>query len=119
MLFTQNIFAQSSRQITGRVISSDDKLGLPGVSVVVKGTTTATQTDAKGDYTITVPSANSILVFTSIGFNTQEMVASQGVVNISLEPQTTDLNEVVVIGYGEVARKDLTGSVASVKMADL
>ncbi|HEY0771713.1 MAG TPA: SusC/RagA family TonB-linked outer membrane protein, partial [Sphingobacteriaceae bacterium] len=120
MFFIQSVLAQGSRTVTGRVISSDDQLGLPGVSVMVKGSSVGTQTDLNGNFKINVPGTNAILVFTSIGFEVQERtVGTETSINVTMNPQGTNLNEVVVIGYGEVSRKDLTGAVSSVKMPDL
>lgn len=87
---------------------------LPGVSVKVKGTNIGTTTGPDGRYTINVPESNSVLVFTYIGYLTQEVIVSgRSTVNISLVPSSTSLSEVVVIGYGTQKVKDATGSVAS------
>ncbi|TZF82827.1 TonB-dependent receptor [Pedobacter sp. BS3] len=110
--------AQSAITIKGTV---KDQKGdpLPGVSVRVSGTSTFTATDANGAYTIKAPS-NATLTFSYIGFiQQQQAVNSRTVINVTLATDTRELNEVVVIGYGEVARKDLTGAVGSVKMDDL
>lgn len=120
ILYMQYTSAQSTTTITGTVISSDDKSGLPGVSVKLKGTAISTQTDAKGNYSINVPATNSVLVFSYISFITQEkQVSGARVINVTLETESTSLNEVVVIGYGELRRDDLTGAVSSVKMPDI
>ena len=120
MLFMQQLSAQSTITITGHVISSEDQTRLPGVGVRLKGSATGAQTNINGEYSIKVPASNSVLVFTYMGFITQEKeVSSSRVINVSLQPQSTGLNEVVVIGYGQSSRKDLTGSVGSVKMADI
>jgi TonB-linked SusC/RagA family outer membrane protein len=89
-------------------------LTLPGVTVTVKGSTTATNTDANGSYAISAP-ANGTLVFTMIGFTRQEHTVSGPVINIKMADEVTSLNEVVVVGYGTQRRRDITGSVASVK----
>ncbi|MHB1179386.1 MAG: SusC/RagA family TonB-linked outer membrane protein, partial [Daejeonella sp.] len=87
---------------------------LPGVSVKVKGTNIGTTTDLDGRYTINAPEDNSVLVFTYIGYVTQEVILSgRSTVNVSLVPSSTSLSEVVVIGYGSQKVKDATGSVAS------
>ncbi|MEP0301869.1 MAG: TonB-dependent receptor plug domain-containing protein, partial [Maribacter dokdonensis] len=102
--------------ITGTIVSSDDGMGLPGVAVVVKGTTTGTVTDFDGNYSINVPSSDAILVVSYLGFLKQEItVGSNTVINVSLEPDTTALDEVVVVGYGTAKKETLTGSVEQVK----
>jgi TonB-linked SusC/RagA family outer membrane protein len=109
--------SQQSR-ITGTV-SDATGLPLPGVGIKVTGTTTTTVTDANGKYVVTAD-ANSTLVFSYIGYAEQESpVNGRTVINISLQESQAELSEVVVIGYGTVRRSDLTGSVASVKGADI
>lgn len=105
-------FAQGSR-ITGKVTSKDDGLGLPGVTVSVKGTTQATSTDVDGNYSITVAN-NATLIFKSIGFASQEIaVGSRSVINVQLAADEQFLDEIVVIGYG--TGKKLSESVGSIK----
>lgn len=106
-----------TRTVTGVVTGKDDGQPLAGVSVSIKGTRTGTQTSANGRFSIAVPSSSGTLVFSFIGFNTQE-ASARSVVNISLEPKQNNLNEVVVVGYGTQLKKDVTGSQASVKGAD-
>jgi len=107
-------------EITGRVISGEDKEALPGVNVVVKGTSNGTITDLDGYYKIEVPDQNTILVFSSVGFNTEEVqVGNLSTIDISLVPDITQLEELVVIGYGSVKKSDLTGAVSSVSGEDL
>jgi TonB-dependent starch-binding outer membrane protein SusC len=106
-------FAQQS--VSGKVTSSDDGSGIPGVNVLEKGTTNGTVSDADGNYTITVGSS-ATLSFSFVGYATKDVVVgSQTNLNISLESDVTSLSEVVVIGYGETTKKDLTGSLVSVK----
>ena len=117
LLCTVSAFAQS--RITGRVID-EQKEGLPGVSVVVKGTTTGSVTDASGNYALTAPTRNETLVFSYIGFTTQEVpINNQSAINITLGVDTKSLNEVVVVGYGTQRKETITGSVAAVKGSDL
>ena len=109
-------FAQNT--ITGRVTDSDGS-GIPGVTVSVKGTRTATQTNSDGSYSITAPNNANTLVFSSIGFASQEIaINSRASLNLVLSSTNAQLNEVVVIGYGTVRKKDLTGSVATVTAKD-
>jgi TonB-linked SusC/RagA family outer membrane protein len=108
------------RTISGTVTSADTKETLPGTSVLVKGTTTGTVTDIDGNYSLSVPSEKAVLVFSFIGYLSQEVEAGErNVVNIVLEPDKVTLDEIVVIGYGTVKKSDLTGSVSSVKAKDL
>jgi TonB-dependent SusC/RagA subfamily outer membrane receptor len=107
------------RTITGTVTSEEDNSGLPGVSVIVKGTSVGTVTDIEGAYTLGVPD-NSTLVFSYVGFVSEEVVVgNQSVVDLVLTPDLTQLEEIVVVGYGTVKKSDLTGSVASVKSEEL
>jgi TonB-linked SusC/RagA family outer membrane protein len=107
------------RTITGTVTSAEDNSGLPGVSVIVEGTSVGTVTDIEGAYTLGVPN-NSTLVFSYVGFVSEEVVVgNQSVVNIVLTPDLTQLEEIVVVGYGTVKKSDLTGSVSSVKSEEL
>ncbi|WP_026309634.1 SusC/RagA family TonB-linked outer membrane protein [Niabella aurantiaca] len=116
--FATVLNAQKGTAITGNV--SDDK-GVPlrGVSVSVKGTTTATLTSEQGTYHITAP-AGATLVFTSVGYTSEEVrVGDQPKIDVTLRSAATDLNEVVVVGYGTQLKKDLTGAVSVVKAADV
>ncbi len=101
--------------MSGRVTSSDDGSALPGVSVQVKGTTRGTTTDADGKYRINV-SGNARLVFSFIGFSSQEVaVGNRASVNVALTSDASNLNEVVVVGYGSQSKKTITGAVSSVE----
>jgi TonB-dependent starch-binding outer membrane protein SusC len=117
ILITTMAWSQS-RTVTGKIVSSDDQSPLPGVNVVEKGTNNGTATDADGSYSINVGD-NATLVFTFVGYATQEVaVGSQTTVNLTLESDVTALSEVVVIGYGEVTKRDATGAVTSVRSED-
>jgi len=101
-------------------ITDDDGETLPGVNIVIKGTTIGTITDVDGNYRIQVPNQSSILVFSFIGFKTQEVtVANQTQINIALKIEIAAMEEVVVIGYGSVKKRDLTGAVSSIKSEEL
>lgn len=107
------------RTITGRVTSSEDNSGLPGVSVIIKGTSQGTVTDIDGNYSINVAEGSS-LVYSYVGFVSEEvLVGNQSVINFTMTPDLTQLQEIVVIGYGTVKKSDLTGSVSSVKSEEL
>ncbi len=107
------------RSISGRVVGVNDNAPLPGVSILVKGTSTGTTTDANGSYKLNAP-ANAVLVFSFVGYSPKEIiVGNQSVVDVSLELDNRQLNEVVVVGYGTVKKSDLTGSLASVKSKEI
>ena len=110
--------AQTGGQVTGKVV---DAMGeLPGVSVVVKGTVNGTTTDLDGQFTLQNVKPADVLQFSFIGYKTQEVkVGSQKNFNITLAEDAQALDEVVVVGYQEVRKKDLTGSVSKVNMDDL
>jgi len=110
--------AWSQRTVSGRVTSSDDGSGLPGVNIIEKGTTNGTVTDVDGNFTISVGD-NATLVFTFVGYASQEVaVGTQSTINVALAPDVTSLSEVVVIGYGEVEARDATGAISSLKTED-
>lgn len=114
-----SVFAQS-RQITGLVTSSENKQPVPGVTVTVKGTKTAVTTNAEGRYRITVDGSATTLVFTSASFTAFEAgIGSDNVINAEMTPDVKAIDDVVVIGYQTVRRKDLLASVASVSARDL
>ena len=102
-------------RITGRVIGDDEPDGMPGVNVLLQGTMTGTVTDLEGNYSIEVPGGDAVLVFSSVGYITQEIVVgSQTVVNVELASDVTALQEIVVIGYGVQKKEDATGAVTAV-----
>lgn len=110
-------FAQQS-QITGKVTDADSGEGIPGVSVLVKGTTRGAITDLDGNYSIAA-AAEEILVFSFIGYVTAEQpVANRSVINVGLAVSVQALNEVIVVGYGTQERKEITSAVTSVKAED-
>ncbi|MCH7397813.1 TonB-dependent receptor [Belliella sp. DSM 107340] len=115
-----NIDNERDVTISGVVTDKEDGVTLPGVNVVIKGTTTGTVTDIDGAYSITVPDNNAILVFSSIGYVTQEMrVDSSSTINIELSQDLQQLGEVVVVGYGSQKKSDLTGAITSVGSREL
>jgi TonB-linked SusC/RagA family outer membrane protein len=110
---------QQNIRITGTVTDASGE-ALPGVNVVVKGTTIGITTDVDGKYSITVPDRNAVLTFSYIGYAKQEMtVGNQTTINIVLAEDTSEIEEVVVVGYGTQRKISVTGSIASVKAADL
>lgn len=122
-LFFVAIFCSSAglaqTTVTGSVLS-DAGSALPNVSVQVKGTTTGTATDSSGNFSIVVPDGNAILVFSSVGYTEkEEAVNGRTELSVVLTASSQSLEQVVVIGYGTARKRDLTGSVASVKGDEL
>jgi len=117
MLFLVNAVAFSQgRVITGTVTSTEDGLGVPGATVLVKGTTIGTATDIDGKYSINVPSGSNVLVFTFVGLTSQEVnIGNRSTINVALESDVTALSEVIVTGYGTQPKREVTGAVSSVK----
>ncbi|MDF1546824.1 MAG: TonB-dependent receptor [Bacteroidales bacterium] len=112
------LFAQDQIIVKGKV-TDESNIGIPGVSIAIKGTALGTITDLNGDYEINALS-NATLVFSSIGFTTQEiLVNNRENIDVALLESTELVDEVVVIGYGKVKKSDLTGSVSSVKGEDI
>lgn len=101
--------------VTGKVTSSEDPGGLPGVNIVIKGTDQGTVTDVNGNYHIEVPGSDAILVFSSVGFLTEEItVGNRSVIDLTMTQDITALEEIVVVGYGTQKKSDLTGAVSLV-----
>ena len=118
LLVSSSLLAQN--RITGKVINETDNQPVVGATVQVRGTNTATQTDAEGSFAITVPSTNSVLVISFVGFEQREIrVGNQTNVSVSLTSIASNLNEVVVTGYTAQRKKELTGAVSVIKTADL
>ena len=105
--------------VSGKV-SDENGEGLPGVNVLIKGTTLGTVTDVEGMYKLRAENENSILVFSSIGYVTQEIVVgNRQTIDVNMELDVTALDEIVVVGYGTQRREDLTGAIGSVSGEDL
>ena len=114
-----NIFAGTNlpdQTVTGTVKDGSTGKSLSGATVTVKGSTKSTATDANGGFTISVPGSSSVLVVTYVGYETQELaVGSNTSLAFTLQPGSAELNQVVVVGYGTQRKKDVTGSVKTVK----
>lgn len=107
------------REISGRVTNNRDE-PLAGVTVSVKGTTAAVTTNAEGNYHIVIPQDGTALVFTSVGYNAQETpIGSSNVINIILNEAISDLDEVVVVGYGTQKKSSMTAAITTVRTQDL
>tara|TARA_R110000764_G_scaffold110192_1_gene196558 strand:- start:9887 stop:11140 length:1254 start_codon:yes stop_codon:yes gene_type:complete len=119
LLFQWFTYAQESITVQGTVLDNAN-LPLPGASVIVKGTTTGTQTDFDGNFSLDNVPINAILVFSYIGFTTLEIpVNGQTTLNIELQEDAQALDEVVVVGYGEMKVKDLTSAITTIKSEEL
>lgn len=116
---TSYTLSAQAQDVTVSGTVTDSKTGgLPGVTITQKGTTKGTNTDVEGKYQITVP-ANSILTFSSIGYEPQEInVGNKSIIDVVLKEDVKALEEVVVVGYGTAKRKDVTGTVTSVSSKD-
>lgn len=113
-----NSYAQQAKSVTGKVTEESGQ-ALHGVTVLVKGTTNGTITDADGVYTISSVPADAVLVFSFIGMKTQEIaVGDQTQINVVMRISTIEIEEVVAIGYGTVTKKEVTGSVATLNTKD-
>jgi TonB-linked SusC/RagA family outer membrane protein len=119
LLWSMQTFAQN-RTITGKVTAQDDGSVLPGVNVLVKGSSSGTITDANGAFSIGVTEASPTLVFSYIGYTTQEVaVGSRTSVDVQLAGDVKALQEVVVTGYGSQSKREITGAVATIDAKQL
>lgn len=118
ILAISGAFAQ--RAVSGKVTSATDQAGLPGVSVFVKGTSVGTSTDIDGRYSLQVPGDATTLVFSFIGYGTQEEpIGSRTVIDVVLSEDVRALEEVVVVGYGTSTVRELSAAVSSVRSEEL
>lgn len=115
MLFIgSSVFAQTG-SVSGVVISADDGLGIPGVTVLIKGTYIGTTTDIDGKYSLSDVPMDTTIVYSFIGMKPEEVkYTGQSTINVTLSTESTALEEVVVIGYGTIKKKDVTGAVSMV-----
>jgi TonB-dependent starch-binding outer membrane protein SusC len=119
LLTSYGLWAQE-RTVSGRITSSDDGSSLPGVNVIVKGTTTGAVTDSDGNYTISVPQSGGTLVFSFIGLKSEEIqIGGQSQINVQMATDITQLSEVIVTGYASTPKRSVTGSIASIKGDDI
>ena len=105
-----------TQQISGTVTDASNGETLPGVNVVVKGTSTGTSTDAQGGYQLSVPEGSDVLVFSFVGFKTvEEEINGRAQIDVAMQPDVKGLEDVVVVGYGVQEKSDLTGAISSVR----
>jgi TonB-linked SusC/RagA family outer membrane protein len=115
-LFSEKLYAQL-RPIKGKVTLVTDGSPLPGVSISVKGTTSGTVTDLEGNYSLDLPQGTQVLTFSFVGLETQEITVggSRSIVNAIMLESQTELSQVVITGYSELQRRDVIGSITSIK----
>jgi TonB-dependent starch-binding outer membrane protein SusC len=119
MLFAMNITYAQEHVVKG-LITDESKIPIPGASIVIKGTTSGVLTDVEGKFSLNAPSGSTVLVISYIGYETQEIqVGDQVSINVILKEKTTELEMVVVVGYGVQKKSDLTGAIASVSSKQL
>ncbi len=118
-LFAASVSAQTYT-VSGTVTDASDKLPIPGATVVVKGTTVGTVTDIDGNYTISIPEGEETLVYSFVGYATQEvLISGRQSIDIQLKVSAVALSEVIAIGYGTQKKSDKTGAVANIKANEL
>src|SRR5690606_19349461 len=106
--------SDQDRIITGKVTAEDDGSPIPGATVIVKGTTNGTVTDIDGNYSLNVADPNAVIVFSYVGYLTEEVaVNNRSVVDISLMMDITELSELVVVGYGTQSERTVTGAIST------
>jgi len=109
---------QNEVVIRGRIVDNSGS-GMPGVNVLLKGSSTGTTTDADGRYALSLPASevsNAVLVYSFIGYSSQEqVVGSRSTIDVTLETDITQLSEVVVVGYGTQEKRDVTAAIGSIK----
>lgn len=116
LFFASAVAFAQDRVITGTVTSAEDNMGVPGATVLVKGTTIGTATDIDGKYSISVPAGSNVLVFSFVGLTTQEVtIGNQTSINVALQPDVQSLSEFVITSYGDQSKREITGAIASVK----
>lgn len=121
LLLSCSISFAQAQQITGKVTDANDGNPVPGVNVIIKGTTSGTTTDADGLYTLPLSGENNTLVFSFIGYATKEVVINgQAIINVAIEADTRVLKEVVVLAFGQQQeRQEVVGSVTTVRPSEL
>lgn len=119
MLFLSHVSYSQNKVVSGKVTDPRDGSGIPGVNVVPKGGTTGTQTGSDGSYQISVGSSVTTLVFSAVGFTSQQVsINGRTSIDVTLSGSVSSLDEVIVIGYGTRLKKDLTGSVTAITAKD-
>ena len=111
LFISSSLMLQAQDQtVTGKVIDRETGRGIVGVTVKLKNSNTATQTDADGNFTLRVPSAESIITFSSVGYLDYEVKAGTGTISVTLTEFNSKMDEVVVVGYGTKKKGECAGS---------
>jgi len=116
-LKTQNI--EYEKETISGIITDENGAPLPGASIIEEGTKNSVVTDFDGKFKFTVESSSSIIVVSFVGYKTKKVPAGNGILNIQLEPDATNLQEVVLVGYGSLSKKDVTGAVSTINAKDM
>ena len=124
LMFTALLLKSYAQEktINGKVVSNDGGESLPGVSILIKDTKIGVLSDVNGEYTLSIPDSitNPVVLFSFVGFQTKEVkVNNQTLINVTLMSDTKELKEVVIVGYGEIDREKLAGSVSSIGAVDI
>lgn len=118
--FAWGVFAQNQINVSGTIREKDTDIPIIGVNVILKGTTIGVMTDLDGRYSLSNVPSNGVLVFSYVGMQTQEIaINGRSQINVTMAEDTQELQEVVVIGYGAAQKRDLTGSIVSVKAEEI
>lgn len=119
LLAWETLHAQT-RALTGRVTDADGGTGVPGVNVLIKGTTNGTTTDSEGEFRLSVPAGATTLVISSVGYQATEVaIGNKSTLTVPLQSDSRSLNEVVVVGYGQKTTRKLTESIGTVQARDI
>lgn len=119
LLFCASVLTTEAQRLSGKVISAVNQEELPGVNVIIKGTSQGSVTDISGMFTVDV-TMGSTLVFSFVGFKTQELnYTGQANVTVIMEEAASELNEIVVVGYSSISKRDITGAISTVNADDL
>lgn len=118
MIFSAITAFPQNKTVTGKVTRSSDASPVPAASVMVIKSTLGTTTDSEGKFSISIPSSANTLVVSAVGFESQNVPITGNILEISLSPSTSNLDEVVVVGYGSVKKRDVTGSIVSLQAKD-
>jgi len=118
IVLAPTVSAIQGAKVTGTV-TDDNGVTMPGVSIQIEGTTIGTVTDVNGKYSIELPGESGVLIFTFIGYTDQKIEVKGGtIVNIKMQMEATNLDQIVVVGYGSIRKKDITGAVGSIKSSE-
>ena len=119
LALTSAQLAWAQTDVSGTVTEAASGQPLPGVNIAIQGTTTGTTTNAQGQYSLTVPGPDAVLVFSFVGFETREVeVGNRTAIDVQLQEDIAALGEVVVVGYGQQRRQDISGSISSVDVEE-